>query len=102
MTKRCHFVRVSINPDINLGTAALFRELKYTIMFYCEPINICFLLAMTLFRSLLIIKINWFAMITVWSKPYPGSCCYYDHNSRACSRQEIFTMLLDWYAYYHT
>lgn len=100
MTKRCHFVCVSINPDINLGMAALFCELKYvTIMFYCEP---TFVFYCDDIISQFTNKINWFAMITFWSNPYPGSCCYYDHNSRACSRQEIFTMLLDWYAYYHT
>lgn len=87
-----------LTSDINWGTAALF----------CESIQSCFTVNQHLFFtrddiiSQFTNKINWFAMITFWSNPYPGSCCYYDHNSRACSRQEIFTMLLDWYAYYHT
>lgn len=57
MTKRCHFVRVSINPDINLGTAALLCELKYTIMFYCEP---TFVFYCDDIISQFTNKINWF------------------------------------------
>lgn len=61
MTKRCHFVRVSINPDINLGTAALFCEFK-VYMFYCEP---TFVFYCDDIISQFTNKINWFTTTNI-------------------------------------